>query len=110
MYRELTQLTRFLMVTKITLEYGEKFKQHITIHKEMICCHSSAMQSRFKKAEALRISYSSADKLRKDLKRLVYPRVSAQDFDEEHKENEVSTSSSRLVNLDLGYPLSTCGC
>jgi hypothetical protein len=79
------------MVTEITLEYGEKFELHITIHKEMICCHSPTMQTHFKRAESLRTAYSTAHKLRKDLKRLVYPRISVQDFDEEHMEKEAST-------------------
>jgi hypothetical protein len=93
------------MKTGITLEYGEKFQLHITIHKEMICCHSSAMQTRFKKAELLRTAYSTADKLRKDLKRLVYPRVSVQDFNEDHMEKEVSTTSGRPVNPCFGNTL-----
>jgi hypothetical protein len=46
----------------------------------------------FKKADTLRESYAMADRLRKQLKDFVYPRLSRQDFEDRHKEKQVSQS------------------
>jgi hypothetical protein len=77
------------METEITLVYGKKLKQSRTIHQELLCCHSDSAQRLFKGAEALREAYSLADDIRRQLKELVYPRVTDKTFDDEHMENKV---------------------
>jgi hypothetical protein len=76
------------MNTELTLEYGKKLKNSKVIHQEILCCHSSGVARVFKEAQPLRNSYAAADKLRKDLKDLVSPRVSKEEFDQEHLENK----------------------
>ncbi|KAH4047807.1 hypothetical protein HBH70_238150 [Parastagonospora nodorum] len=91
-----------LMNTELTLEYGKKLKNSRVIHQEILCCHSSGAARVFKESQPLRNSYAVADKLRKDLKDLVAPCVSKEEFDQEHLENK---AVPLIAKIHGEYPL-----
>ncbi|KAF1917588.1 hypothetical protein BDU57DRAFT_446045, partial [Ampelomyces quisqualis] len=95
---------RMLMETEITLEYGKKLRERKVVHKEMLCCHSDALSKYFKSAEALQGSYIMADKLRKQLKDFILPRLSCQEFEDSHKERQ---AIPLIVEVHENYPLRT---
>ncbi|KAH7093795.1 hypothetical protein FB567DRAFT_181136 [Paraphoma chrysanthemicola] len=91
-----------LMKTQITLISGKKLQDIQTIHKEMLCCHSTTVQVTFRQAEALSKAYPLADNLRKKLKQFVYPRFSVQNFEDSHAENHAIPV---IVQIYSNYPL-----
>jgi hypothetical protein len=76
------------METELTLEYGKKLKRTRVIHQELLSCHSDTAARMFKDAQPLRDTYAAMDNLRKDLKEVVFPRVTREQFDAEHLENK----------------------
>jgi hypothetical protein len=103
------------METELTLEYGKKLKTKKIIHQELLCCQSEKAASIFKDAQPLRAAYAAINDLRKNLKELVCPRVTKEDFDDQNLEVKVgkprdhlSTKRRREVRQPMcAYPLTT---
>ncbi|KAF2030184.1 hypothetical protein EK21DRAFT_66106, partial [Setomelanomma holmii] len=78
-----------LMETEVKLEYGNKLKNSRVVHQEMLYCYSTKAPDLFKKAKPLREAYATANAMRKRFKAHVPPRVSVEDFEIGHMENQI---------------------
>lgn len=70
------------METEITLEFGKDLKESRVVHEELLRCYSPAARELFDKAKPLRERYSTANNMRKDVKKVVTARVFDEAFDE----------------------------
>jgi hypothetical protein len=82
-----------LMQTLITIECGPKLETKLTLHEELLCCHSKQLAGQFAKAKSARIQFAKADKFREKLAAYVYPETTQKEFEDGRLEQQVSPVS-----------------
>ncbi|XP_014562194.1 hypothetical protein COCVIDRAFT_85043 [Bipolaris victoriae FI3] len=71
---------QMLMQTPVEIECGPDLSIKLTIHEELLRCHSELLQDRFTKAKILRKQFEQIDHLRDQIAAHVFPEVTAEDF------------------------------
>lgn len=78
------------MQTPVEIECGPDLSIKLTIHEELLRCHSELLQDRFTKAKILRKQFEQIDHLRDQIAAHVFPEVTAEDFSAGDHEEKVS--------------------
>ncbi|EUC43023.1 hypothetical protein COCMIDRAFT_7494 [Bipolaris oryzae ATCC 44560] len=71
---------QMLMQTPVEIECGPDLSIKLTIHEELLCCHSKLLEERFTKAKNLRKQFEQTDHLRDQIAAHVFPEVTAEEF------------------------------
>ncbi|KAG9185660.1 hypothetical protein G6011_06991 [Alternaria panax] len=80
---------QMLMQTLITIECGPDLKTKLTVHEEILCCHSNQLQGQFSKAKTARTDYEKAGEFREKLAAYVFPEASQKDYEGGHFDLQV---------------------
>jgi hypothetical protein len=78
-----------LMQTSINIECGPKLQTKLTVHEEMLCCHSKPLQARFLKAKSIRQQFVKADDFRDQLAAYVFPETTPKEFEDDRCDQKV---------------------
>jgi hypothetical protein len=78
-----------LMQTPITIECGPKLQTKLTVHEEILCCHSKPLQARFSKARSIRKQFAKADDFRDQLAAYVFPEATPREFEDNRYDQKV---------------------
>ncbi|KAJ6200064.1 hypothetical protein J3E72DRAFT_391961 [Bipolaris maydis] len=71
---------QMLMQTPVEIECGPDLSTKLTIHEELLCCHSKLLEERFIQAKVLRKQFEQSDHLRDQIAPHVFPEVTAEQF------------------------------
>ena len=77
------------METTITIEYGSDLKNTLTIHEELLRCHSKEFEQLVARAKSLREQYAKTKVMRDHIGCCVFPEVTAKEFEEKCLEKRV---------------------
>jgi hypothetical protein len=83
-----------LMQTTITIECGQDLGIKLTAHEEMLRCHSKRLDELYVRAKPVREQYQKCMSICDQLAALLFPEMTAKQFEE--------TSSEDQVRMDLG--------
>ncbi|USP79019.1 hypothetical protein yc1106_06293 [Curvularia clavata] len=72
---------QMLMQTPITIECGKNLSEKLTVHEELLCCHSRLLEQRFFAAKDMRQQYEQAKTLRDQMAAYVFPEVTKVQFE-----------------------------
>lgn len=79
-----------LMQTPVSVEYGENLAQKLTMHEEILRCHSPMFEHRCTKAKPLWEQYTKSRALSDQVAKFVFPEVTAEQFDKHRLSEKVS--------------------
>ena len=90
---------RMLMQTPITIECGQDLSDKLTVHEELLCCHSRLLEQRFSAAKDMRQQYEQAKTLRDQMAAYVFPEVTKVQFEARSCEKRVYGQSNTLHSI-----------
>ena len=77
------------MKTTISVEYGENLTSKVTMHEELLRCHSKSLEQLFTKAKPLREQYVQNQRLMGRLASFVFPEATLKQFEDNGMEHKV---------------------
>lgn len=83
-----------LLQTPVSVEYGEDLKERLTIHEEILRCHSPKFEKLCAKAQPLCKQYAKSKALNDQVAKFVFPEVTPEQFDRHRLSEKVSCLAS----------------
>jgi hypothetical protein len=80
-----------LMQTTIAIVCGQESKAEVTMHEEILRCHSKTLDQLFKKAMPVREQYAESKSICDQLAAFVFPEITIKEFEDTGAEEMVRT-------------------
>lgn len=80
------------MQTPLTVECGDDLTVKLTMHEEILCCHSKLLGDRFAKAKPLMEQYRCTKTISNKLASYIFPEVTPKQFEDRGLEAQVSST------------------
>lgn len=90
------------MQTPLTVECGDGLTVKLTMHEEILCCHSKLLADRFANAKSLREQYKRTKSISDKIAACVFPEVSPKQFEDSGLEVRVRSAVMREPLSDQG--------
>jgi bacterioferritin-associated ferredoxin len=82
-----------LMQTTISIECGQELETKVTMHEEILRCHSKRLDQLYAKAKPLREQCGKCQRLCKQVARFIFPEMTAKQFEDASSEHDVRTQT-----------------